>query len=247
MKGFWKYVFIEIKLFLREPIGSFFTLVFPLLLLFTFGSIFGNKPNEFYGGRGYIDLMVPAFTGLIIATSGLMSVTIDITTYREMGILKRFNASSFPPIYVLGASFIVIFMATTLGMILLIIAGVVVYKIQFTGTVFGVIFGFLLSCMSFFSIGFVLASLIKTNRTAQVVANIIYFPMIFLSGATIPSIFFPQTFKTISNLIPLTHTVNILQGFWYQKSWSALTTEMIVLISIFVVCTIVSVKIFKWE
>jgi len=42
MRSFWKLTLVETKLFLRQPEVAFFTLVFPLVMLFIFGSIYGN-------------------------------------------------------------------------------------------------------------------------------------------------------------------------------------------------------------
>ena len=44
MRTFWKMTWTELKLQLREPIGVFFTLAFPLMLLFIFGTMYGNEP-----------------------------------------------------------------------------------------------------------------------------------------------------------------------------------------------------------
>ncbi len=45
MKSLLKMTWMEAKLFLREPVGAFFTLVFPLMMLFLFGSIYGNDAH----------------------------------------------------------------------------------------------------------------------------------------------------------------------------------------------------------
>ena len=64
MQGLFKLTWIELKLFSREPIAAFFTLAFPLMMLFLFGSIYGNKPSSFFGGFGTIDISVPAYTAI---------------------------------------------------------------------------------------------------------------------------------------------------------------------------------------
>ena len=48
MRSFIKMTWMEFKLFLREPIGAFFTLGFPLMMLFLFGSIYGNEPSDYF-------------------------------------------------------------------------------------------------------------------------------------------------------------------------------------------------------
>ena len=71
MKSLLKMTWVEAKLFLREPVGAFFTLAFPLMMLFLFGSIYGNEPTPMFGGRGTIDISVPSYTAMIVATTGL--------------------------------------------------------------------------------------------------------------------------------------------------------------------------------
>jgi ABC-2 type transport system permease protein len=80
MHSLLKLTWTETKLFLREPMAAFFTLVFPVMILFFFGSIYGNEPTPFFGGYGSVDVSVPAYTAMIIATSGLLGLSIVISS-----------------------------------------------------------------------------------------------------------------------------------------------------------------------
>jgi ABC-2 type transport system permease protein len=71
MRGFGKLLAAQMKLYLREPAATFFTIVFAPMLLLLFGTIYGNKPNPFFGGRGMVDVSVPSYIGLIIVSVGL--------------------------------------------------------------------------------------------------------------------------------------------------------------------------------
>jgi ABC-2 type transport system permease protein len=99
MRGLLKLTLVELKLFLRNPVGAFFTLIFPLMMLFLFGSIYGNEPSPLLGGYGSVDVSVPAYTAMIIATAGLLSLTIQISIYREKGVLRRLKATPLRPNY----------------------------------------------------------------------------------------------------------------------------------------------------
>ena len=247
MKSLIKMTWMETKLFLREPVGAFFTLVFPLMMLFLFGSIYGNTPTPMFNGYGTIDISVPAYTAMIIATTGLVGLTITMSAYRENGILRRLRTTPISPLVVLAAQVIVMFMMTTFGMGLLIVAGKLVYNMRFDGNAFSVLAGFVLSSLSFYSIGFILAGLMPTARTAQVVGMVLLYPMLFLSGAGFPRELLPETIKNISTFLPLTYVVNLLRGLWIGEAWSQLTTEVTVLAAILVVGVLVSVKTFRWE
>jgi len=247
MRGFWKLTFVEMKLFLREPVAAFFTLAFPLMLLFLFGSIYGNEPTPFFGGYGSVDVSVPGYTAMIIATSGLLSLAINMASYREHGILRRLKATPLRPQAILGAQVIVIFLMTALGMALLIIAGKMVYGLRFDGNPLSVLAAFVLSCMSFFALGFVLAGLLPTARTAQIVAMAIFYPMIFLSGAGLPREILPQNIREFAQVLPLTHVVTLLQGLWRGQSLGDHVLELGILSALLIIGILISAKTFRWE
>jgi len=247
MKSLLKMTWMEAKLFLREPVGAFFTLVFPLMFLFLFGSISGNEPTPMFGGQRTIDAAIPSLTAMIIGTTGLMSTTITMATYREKGILRRLRTTPVSPLVVLTAQVIVIFAMTALGMFLLITAGKLVYHIRFEGNAFSVLAGFVLSSLSFFAIGFVLAGLMPNARSAQIVGMVLLYPMLFLSGAGFPRELLPEAIKKVSIFLPLTYVVNLLRGLWIGEAWSQHTTDIIVLAAMLVVGVLISVRTFRWE
>ena len=247
MRAFMKYTWTEIKLFLREPVGAFFTLAFPLMMLFLFGTIYGNEPSPYFNGYGTVDISVPAYTSMIIGTTGIMGLTITMSAYREKGILRRLRATPLRPQVILAAQVVVIFLMTVLGMVLLILAGKVVYGLRFDGNPFSIAVAFVLGSLSFFSLGFILAGVMPTARTGQVVGMAIFYPMLFLSGAGLPLEMLPDGVRKFSNFLPLTHVVTLLRGLWIGEPWSQHTTEVIVLLSLLAIGVLVSSKTFRWE
>jgi ABC-2 type transport system permease protein len=247
MRAYLKLTWIETKLLWREPIGLFFTLAFPLLMLFLFGSIYGNAPSPFLAGYGSVDISVPAYSAMIIATSGLLTLSISMASNRENGVLRRLRATPVRPLVVLGAQMAVIFTLTVCGMALLVVAGKIFYGLRFNGSPLAVAAAFVLSSVSFFAMGFVLASLLPTARTAQVVGMIIFYPMIFLSGSTIPLESLPAGVRSFARFLPLTHVVTLLRGLWIGEAWSRHGSEVAVLLALLAVSVIVAAKIFRWE
>ncbi len=247
MRGLAKLTWVEIKLFLREPFAAFFTLVFPLMMLFLFGSIYGNDPTPFFGGFGSVDVSVPAYTALIIATSGLLSLTVIMASYRELGILRRLQATPLRPQAILSSQVVVIFLMTAAGMALLVLAGKLVYGLRFAGNPWSVSLAFVLSSLSFFALGFVLAGVTPTARSANIVALVLFYPMLFLTGATIPLEVLPETIRRYAQILPLTHVVTLLRGLWVGDAWGQHLTEVAVLTGILVVGVAVSAKTFRWE
>ncbi|HNT76766.1 MAG TPA: ABC transporter permease [Anaerolineae bacterium] len=247
MKSLLKMTWMEAKLFLREPASAFFTLVFPLIYLFMYGLISGNEPTPMYGGQRALDVAIPSLTAVIIAMAGLMSNTMTMATYREKGILRRLQTTPVSPLIVLVAQVIVIFAMTSLGMLLLIAAGKLVYQVNFAGNVFSMLIGFVLSSLSFFGIGFILAGIMPTVRSAWVVAMVLLYPMLFLSGAFFSIEILPTAVQKVSAFMPLTYVVNLLRGLWAGEPWANHLLDVGVLVGMLLVGVIISAKTFRWE
>lgn len=247
IRSFSKLVWTEMKIVMREPMSVFFTLAFAPMLMGLFGMIFGNDATSFYGGYGYIDVSVAAYTGMVIATAGLMHLPVTVATYREKSILRRLKITPLSPQAILGAQLVVMFLMTMLGTGLLIVLGKAAFHLRFAGNVLSVATGFTLCCLSFLTLGFVLAGLAGSARVAQTASMLIFFPMLFLSGAAIPKEIFPESIKRISEVLPLTHVISLLRGLWLGEAWSKHMTEVGVLAGMLVVGILISARTFRWE
>jgi ABC-2 type transport system permease protein len=248
MKSLLRMTWMEAKLFLREPVSAFFTLIFPLIMLFIFGFIYGNvPPPPGTDTQSAIEVLIPALSAMVIGTTGLMAVTITMANYRENGILRRLSTTPVRPLVVLTAQVIVVFGMTALGMLLLVAAGKLVFHARFEGSAFSLLGGFVLGSLSFFGIGFILAGTMPTARTAQIIAMVLMYPMLILSGAAWPRELMPAIIQKISAFVPLTYVVNLLRGLWVGEPWGNHLLDVTVLGGMLLLGIIISVKTFRWE
>ena len=247
MRTLWKLIVVQTKLFLREPIGAFFTLAFAPLVLILFGAIYGNEPTPMFGGRGSMDVSVPAYMGLIVGTVGLMSVPIATSARRETGALRRFRATPLRPLTYMISDVAVNFVMTLLGIAILVLMGTAVYHVRFEGNILSVLAAVSLGAFAFFAIGYIIAGLSPTARVAQIVGMVLLYPMMFLSGASMPLEILPAGIRSVSSFLPLTHVVTLVRGLWAGDSWGQHGTEVIVLLGVLVVGTIISARTFRWE
>lgn len=241
-----KMCLLELKLYLREPSAFFFTVVFPVLLMLLFGSIWGNDPfpGETYG---YIDAFTSSFIGIVILTAATMDLTINLSTYREKGILKRFRATPVSPVSFLAGEFLAILIISLLGVLLLLVVGIVLFNMHFRGNIFEGIAAFLISCCGMAGVGFIPASLSRSARTGTAISNTLYFPMLFLSGAALPRQMLPDFLKTFSEVLPLTHAIRMMQGIWLGESLWNFKVEIAVLGGILLAGTFVAARLFRWD
>jgi ABC-2 type transport system permease protein len=247
MKSLRKMTWVEAKLFLREPVGAFFTLVFPLMMLLIFGTIYGSQPGPLPGGGSAMDMLVPAFTAMVIGMAGLMPVTITLATYRENGILRRLRTTPVSPLVVMVAQVIVVFVMTALGVLLLVAAGRLLYQVQFPNNALSVLAGFVFSSLSFFGAGFILSGIMPTARTAQVVSMVLLYPMLILSGAAWPRELMPETMQKFANFLPLSYVVNLLRDLWTGGVWADHVLDVSVLFGMLLLGVFISARTFRWE
>ena len=247
MRGLRKLTFVNLKLYLREPIGTFFTLAFPPLLVVLFGAMYGNDPTPMFGGYGSMDVSMPAYTAMILSTVGFVGVPITISGYRESGVLRRFQATPMRPLTYILADIGANLVTTLLGMVGLVIVGWLLYRVQFEGQVMAVILAVVFCGLAMFSIGYLIAGLAPGARTAQVIGMVIFYPMMFLSGASIPLEIMPETIQRIADFLPLTYVVRLLRGLWFGDAWGEHLLETAVLGGVLIVCTALAARFFRWE
>lgn len=249
MRGLGKLTWIQLKLFIREPAAFFFTLAFPAILLLIMGPIFGRGNEGIAGlmGFGVIDMMVPGFTGVIVASVSLMGLPIATAAQRDNKVLKRFHSSPVRPIVYIISDVVANLLTTTGGMLILVLLGLLLFNLRLPDDPLFVIVAFFLSSLSFFALGYLAAALSPTSRVAQVIGNILFFPMIFLSGATYPLYLMPDFMKTIAEFMPMTHVVRLLQAGWRGQEWGAYPVAWIVVTGVMVVCTLLATRLFRWE
>ncbi len=241
----WKMTGTELKLFVRDPMAAFFTLVFPLMMLFLFGSIFGNEPDPDLGGRGQVDVSVPGYIAVIIATTAILGLPINLASYRAGGVLRRFRATPLRPSVVLGSQVAVGALFTTLGAALLLVAGRIVFGLHLPDQPAAVLGAFLLGAASIYAVGFILASVLPNARTAQSVGMVVLFPMMFLSGAALPRPLLSEPIQNVGQALPLTHVVTLLDDAWSGAGWN--WPAALVLTGVMIVGLGLSSRLFRWE
>lgn len=247
MVGFRQLTLVQAKLYLREPMAAFFTLLFGPALLLLLGFIFTNAPDPMLGGRGYLDLAVPAYMAIVIGIVGLTAVPISAANRREAGVLRRFSATPLRPLTYYLTDVLVPFLLSLLGILLLVLVGMIVFGVRFEGNLFSLLAGIVMGACAFFSMGYALVGLISSARAVILIGNVVLYPLMIFSGAMIPLEIMPDVVRTISCFLPLTHLVALLRGLWFGQAWGNLLTEMAVLAGVTIVGMVITALTFRWE
>lgn len=246
MSAFWKLAWVDSKMFLRNYVGAFFMFVFPGMMMALFGAMYGNQPTDFFGGFGAMDVTAPGYiAALVVGTAAFMNLPAELANYRQQGILRRYRATPMRPVWVLGSQMVVTFGAALLGTVILVGVGLALYHLRLPHHPLQVFLGFVVTCLTLFPVGFLLASLMHTASAARAVGMVLYYPMLFLSGGTLPREAMPAAIQRVGDFLPLTYAVNLLKDLWFDRGWNL--PALGVMLVVMLVCVVVSVKFFRWE
>ena len=172
----WRSIRAENRLFWRTPIGAFFTIGLPLVMLVLFVALFGNDPIGTTYGEIATAQFYAAGLGVFAAASATYNLAINVTMRRDDGVLKRVRgthpAGVFLAAIILSGMWIAAF-ATAL----MVGVGILVYGVDVElAQVPAMIVAFLAGTACFATLGLALASVAKTSASAPAIANATIFP-----------------------------------------------------------------------
>ena len=248
LRGLLTLTWLEIKIFVREPLGVIGTVAIPVLVFVGLGRMFAPRPGRSVStppDLWAVDL--PILTAILIALSAVLSLVTIVAIYREGGILKRLRATPLRSHTILAAHVIVKLVFTALTLAAMVLAGRRYFPpgIHAPFVSFGVALLYCTVCIV--SLGFLIASVVPTARFAQPVGTLILYPMIGLSGLFLPIAALPPALRIVARALPLTYTVSLLRGIWRGEGWFAHAGDVGALALIFLICTAISSRVFRWE
>ena len=251
MRGLWRLTWLEIKIYLREPLGAIGSII-PVILFVLLAKL---APRESLAARssalpqtGMLSPgTVPVLVSLLIAISAVLSLVTIIAIYREGGILKRLRATPLRPATILTAHVVTKLLLTAATIVLLLLAGKRYFVFGPGVPVYSFALALLISVCSILSLGFVIASIVPTARFAQPVGALILYPMIGLSGLFVPIAAYPRVLGVVARVNPFTYVVSLLLGVWRGESWAAHGGDILALVVTFLVGLVISSWVFRWE
>jgi ABC-2 type transport system permease protein len=244
-------IWLEIKIFVREPMGFFGSVAMPLIAFIALTRVRAPRiPARFAAGAGggFFDAaFVPVLASMLIVVSTCVSLVTIVSVYREGGILKRLRATPLQPVTILAAHVLAKLLFTLITVSLLVLAGRRYYPLGAEFPVVDFVLALLITTWSLLSMGFLIASLAPTTRVAQPVAALLLYPMVGLSGLFVPVSTYPERIAFMVNPLPMTRGVSLLTGIWHGQGWIAHVGDVGALAFTFVLCTVLSTVFFRWE
>lgn len=245
MKRFLKLYLIEQKLGLRSGDMLLFGVAMPVGIMILINMIAGSKQ----AGEGftYLDSSFASLIAVGICAAAFMAIPLTIAEYRDKKILKHFFTTPCSPMWILGSDLLCAGGTALLSAISVALVSVVFLGYKMQGNILAFMGSWLLTLLSMFSIGLLMASLCRTVKSVNAVTTLVYFPMLFLSGATIPYELFPSGLQKVADVLPLTQGIKLMKAVSMGAEIENIWKTVVLLLVITLICTVISVKTFRWE
>jgi ABC-2 type transport system permease protein len=232
---------LERKMFWRNPSAAFFSFVLPLLFLFLFGAIFSSDQKD-------LDVIVPGIAGMSILATTFSALAMNMTFLREEGVLKRIHGTPLPPgSYLIG---VVANAVSNAGiqLVIVVLAGRLFFGIGWPKDwpeliVFGVA-----GVATLAALGVAWSHVIPNFDAAPAYTNIVFLPVIFISGVFYDVDTAPQFLRDVAEVLPLTHVINGLSAALVNGDTLADTVGDLAVVALWgLIGAFFAVRGFSWE
>jgi ABC-2 type transport system permease protein len=237
----WRQYRLERKMFWRNPTAAFFSFVLPLIFLFLFGAVFsGNQAN--------LNVLVPGIAGLSVMATTFNALATQMTFLREQGVLKRVRGTPLP-----GTSYLsgIIGCAATnavIQILIIIVAGKLFFGLGWPKDWAELALFTVLGVACFASMGVAFSHVIPNFEAAPAYTNLVFLPMIFISGVFFDVDNVPTFLRDIANALPLVHVINGISAALVTGAPIADHLSDLAVVAVWTLaCVILAVRGFSWS
>jgi ABC-2 type transport system permease protein len=237
----WRQYRLERKMFWRNPTAAFFSFVLPLIFLFLFGAVFsGNQAN--------LNVLVPGIAGLSVMATTFNALATQMTFLREQGVLKRVRGTPLP-----GSSYLsgIIGSAATnavIQILIIIVAGKLFFGLGWPKDWAELAVFTILGVACFAAMGVAFSHVIPNFEAAPAYTNLVFLPMIFISGVFFDVDNVPTFLRDIANALPLVHVINGISAALVTGAPITDHLSDLAVVAVWTLaCVILAVRGFSWS
>ncbi|HSU87149.1 MAG TPA: amidohydrolase family protein [Chthoniobacterales bacterium] len=242
MKSFLALLKIDLKLARRNRAVLFFNYLFPLFFFFVFAQMFDAH-------QGAAILLVVAMVIVFgVIGNGLFGAGMRAVQEREENVLRRYKVAPITPVPLLCASMITGVILYLPSVLLILLLAHQFYGMPVPNHLLSLLLFVAIGAIAFRSLGLIIAAVVNSSQESNILVQIVYMPMLFLSGATIPLTFMPHWLQNVAQFVPATYLMTGLGGILQRgeslvANWQAVAALLLTT----AVATFIATKLFRWE
>jgi imidazolonepropionase-like amidohydrolase/ABC-type multidrug transport system permease subunit len=230
---------IEIR---RSKTALFWMTAFPVGFLLLFGFVMAR------GDARVTTMMMPGLLTTTLLSGSLFGLAFPLVQQRENGLLRRLRVTPVPSAAIAVAHAVTSLMTGFVSLIVLMLLARMIFKVQLAGSWVTLAVVFVCGAVALIPVGLLVGSTARNIRTAPAISNLLFFPLMFLSGSAIPFAVLPDGVKRFARLLPTTYLVDTYSSVIVRgEGVLAILGSLVVLIGVGVVGIVLSSMLFRWE
>ena len=242
MKSYIALIQLNLKLALRQKSVLFFNYMFPLIFFVVFAQV-----NHGDRGNGMTQIVTLVIV-IGVLGNGLFGAGIRAVQERETNVLRRYKVTPITPAPILIAATVVGWIVFIPLVVFVFCAAHFGYGMPWPPRLGSIVLFATLGILAFRAIGMILAAVANSMQESQILVQLVYLPMLFLSGVTFPTSMFPSWLLIVTQFLPATYLVSGLEGMMLrQESLAANGLPALALLITVFVGLFISYKLFRWE
>ena len=196
----------------------------------------------------YIDWFVPGILGMSLMNSGIIGIATAFVSFREKGILRRIKVTPFALWKFILARIVAALVVALATSAILVGIGWLAWDLTVRGNWLLIGLALVVGAVAFLAIGYAIAAFARNTETAASYANLITFPMMFLSGVFFPLGAMPDWLQPLIRIMPLKYAVDALrEQMLYGRGLGAIWQDLLILLAVFAVCLAFAIRFFRWD
>ncbi len=241
MRNAWTMTKMRMRLALRNRAFIFFSLVFPMIFLFLFLGLFARSNNA------AVPYMLASVLALTVMGS-FWGLSVQLVTFREQGILRRFRLTPVSAGAMLASSILSNYIMTLPTVLIEFLVARGLFHMSGWGNLWGIALLVTLGTVTFASLGLIVASVTNTMQETQMINQLLWSAFLFLSGATLPLPMLPGWIQRVALFLPATYLVTGLERVLVGRvSAFQIGPELLSLGVCALIAFLVSQQVFRWE
>lgn len=199
-------------------------------------------------GLTRFDYTFAGLLGFSILSLGIFGPTTIFPRLKERGVLRRYHTTTLKVWQYFSGNVISQAAIGLLSVALMFVTAVLVFDLNMRGDYFSFIAIVVLGVILLFGIGLAVGGWAKNENQAAPLANLLTFPMMFLSGVFFPTFLMPEWLQSITRFIPLTPVIDGIRLVVTEgQTIFQLGSQLAIIGAWIVIVYFIAFKVFRWE
>ncbi len=199
-------------------------------------------------GLSRLDYTVAGLIGFSILGLGIFGPVNYFPQMKKQGILRRLHITPLRPWEFFVSSVLSNAVIGIFSIAVMIAVAASVFHFKVVGNYFELGVVIVIGILMIFGIGLAIGGWAKNENQAAPLANIIVFPMMFLSGTFFPRFLMPEWLQSITNYLPLTPVIDSIRMVATEgRHLTDLGTQLGLIAIWAVIIYAIAFRVFRWE